>query len=151
METMATARRIRLLVAFLGITVWAAAQNDATPERVGPAPALGQTAPILNPDSPPVSSLDEAGLDMRSASRSFVSYGLSLSESADSNASNDPNPRGISSVTHVLGALDFQRFYAKTDLFGEYIGGGAFYSNASRDFNQLHASYQKMLESLQIR
>lgn len=128
-----------MLLAFLGISLVAAAQNDSTPERTGPAPALGQTAPVLNPDNPPISSLDEAGLEMRSASRSFISYGLSASETADTNASNEPNPRALSSVTHLLGALDFQRFYAKTDLFGEYVGGGAFYSNATRDFSQLHA------------
>jgi len=136
---MATARTIRLLMAFLGISVWAVGQNDATPERTGPAPALGQTAPVLNPDNPPISSLDEAGLDMRSASRSFVSYGLSASETADSNASNELRPQSVSSVTHLLGALDFQRFYPKTDIFGEYVGGAAFYSNAVRDFSQLHA------------
>src|SRR5258705_8524026 len=138
-ETMPTARTIRLLVAFLGIGVWAAAQNDATPERTGPEPALGQTAPVLHPDNPPISSLDEAGLDMRSASRSFVSYGLSASETADSNASNELRSQSLSSVTHLLGALDFQRFYPKTDIFGEYVGGAAFYSNAVRDFSQLHA------------
>jgi hypothetical protein len=138
-ETISTAGKIRLLVAFLGISFWAVAQNDSTPERTGPVPALGQTAPILNPDNPPISSLDEAGLDMRSASRSFVSYGLSVSETADTNASNEPHSSGVSSVTHLLGALDFQRFYAKTDLFGEYVGGGAFYSNAIRDASQLHA------------
>jgi hypothetical protein len=135
---MAHTRTIPALLVILGISVFAVAQNDSTSERVGPAPALGQTAPILNPDNPPVSSLDEAGLEMRSASRSFVSYGLSLSETADTNAGN-LNNQGLSSVTHLLGALDLQRFYAKTDFFAEYVGGGAFYSNAQRDVSQLHA------------
>ena len=136
---MAHKRTIPVLLAVLGVSLCAAAQNDSTPERTGPAPALGQTAPVLNPDSPPVSSLDEGGLDMRSASRSFVSYGLSVSESADTNASNELDRQGLSSVTHVLGALDLQRFYAKTDLFAEYVGGGAFYSNVVRKASQLHA------------
>src|SRR6202008_4491905 len=103
----------------------------------GPPPARGQTAPIQTRDSPPVSSLDEAGLDMRSSSRSFVSYGLSASETADRNANNALGKQGYSSVTHLLGALDLQRFYAKTDFFAEYVGGGAFYSDAKRDFSQL--------------
>ena len=128
-----------MLLIILGINLLAAAQNDSAPERTGPAPALGQTAPILDPDNPPISGLDEAGLEMRSASRSFVSYGLSLSETADTNASNQLDRQGISSVTHLLGAADLQRFYAKTDLFAEYVGGGAFYSNAVRDVSQLHA------------
>src|SRR5882672_317125 len=136
---MATIRTIRVLLAVLGVSLCAAAQNDPNSERTGPAPALGQTAPILNPDNPPLSSLDEPGLDMRSGSRSFVSYGLSASETADSNANNSLGKQGYSSVTHLLGALDLQRFYAKTDIFGEYVGGGAIYSNATRDFSQLHA------------
>ncbi len=136
---MATKRIIRVLLAILGISLFAAAQNDSGTERTGPAPALGQTAPVLNPDNPPISSLDEPGLDMRSGSRSFVSYGLSASESADSNANNSLGKQGYSSTTHLLGALDLQRFYAKTDIFAEYVGGGAFYSNATRDTSQLHA------------
>jgi hypothetical protein len=136
---MATTQITRALLMVLGISLFAAAQNDPPSERTGPAPALGQTAPILDPENPPISGLDEAGLEMRSASRSFVSYGLSLSETADTNASNQLDRQRISSVTHLLGALDLQRFYAKTDLFAEYVGGGAFYSNATRDVSQLHA------------
>jgi hypothetical protein len=136
---MATRQTIRVLLAVLGISLFAAAQNDPNSERTGPAPALGQTAPVLNPDNPPLSSLDEPGLEMRSAEHSFVSYGLSVSETADTNASNELDQQGWSSVTHLLGAFDLQRFYAKTDLFAEYVGGAAFYSNATRDVSQLHA------------
>jgi len=136
---MESTQTIRVLLMVLAISLFAAAQNDPSSERTGPAPALGQTAPILDPDNPPISGLDEAGLEMRSATRSFVSYGLSVSETADTNAGNEPDQQGLSSVTHLLGALDLQRFYAKTDLFAEYVGGGAFYSKASRDVSQLHA------------
>jgi hypothetical protein len=138
-EKMKTTRIIGILVAVLGVSLSAVAQNDSSPERTGPAPALGQTAPILNPDNPPITSLDEAGLDMRSSSRSFVSYGLSVAESADTNASNQIDKQGLSSVTHLIGALDLQRFYAKTDLFAEYVGGGAFYSDATRSASSLQA------------
>jgi hypothetical protein len=130
---------IRALLAILAIGVCAAAQTSPETERTGPVPALGQTAPVLNPDNPPISSLDEPGLEMRGGSRSFVSYGLSASESADTNANNLPGKQGISSITHLLGALDLQRFYAKTDMFAEYVGGAAFYSSAVRDYSQLHA------------
>ena len=135
---MQTARAIRVLLVVLGIGALAVAQSDPSSERTGPAPALGQTAPILNPDNPPISSLDEPGLEMRSEARSFFSTGLSVSETADSNA-NNADRQGMSSVTHLLGALDVQRFYAKTDLFAEYLGGGAFYSNSTETVRQLHA------------
>ena len=137
---MAKTKKIRVLLMVLGMSLYAAAQGDQTSERTGPAPALGQTAPILDPDNPPISGLDEAGLEMRNASRSFVSYGLSASETADTNASNQLGGRqGVSSVTHLLAAVDLQRFYAKTDFFAEYLGGGAIYSSATRDWSQLHA------------
>ncbi len=139
MEMMATRLTFRVLLAVLGLSLLAAGQNDPNSQRTGPAPALGQSAPILNPDNPPLSSLDEPGLEMRSGDRSFFSYGLSASESAESNASNSFSKNGYSAVTHLLGALDLQRFYPKTDLFLEYVGGGAIYANSTRDFSQLDA------------
>ncbi len=135
---MRSANPTRLFLIVLGTALFAGAQSDPSQERTGPVPALGQTAPILNPDSPPISSLDEPGLDMRSEARSFFSTGLSLSETADSNA-NNADQQGMSSVTHLLGAFDLQRFYAKTDLFAEYLGGAAFYSNSSQTVRQMHA------------
>jgi hypothetical protein len=130
---------IRVVWAVVAISVCAAAQDSSSSERREPVSPLGQTAPILNPDNPPISSLDEPGLDLRSAERSFISYGLSASETADSNASNQLGGQGMSSVTHLLGAFDLQRFYAKTDIFAEYLGGGAFYTNSTRGARQLHA------------
>lgn len=138
-ETMAKTRTMRVVLAILGMSLFAVGQNDPSSGRTEPVPALGQTAPVLDPDNPPISSLDEPGLEMRSAERSFVSAGLSVSETADSNASNELSKQAISSVTHLLGALDVQRFYPKTDLFAEYLGGGAFYSNSTRTARQMHA------------
>jgi hypothetical protein len=136
---MARTRTIWVVLAVLGISLFTAGQDDPGSQRTEPVPALGQTAPVLNPDNPPVSGVDEAGLEMRSGSRSFISTGLSVSETGDSNASNEVSHQTISSVTHLLGALDVQRFYTKTDFFLEYLGGGAFYSNAARQASQLHA------------
>jgi hypothetical protein len=62
------------------------------------------------------------------ASRSFISPALQVSESADTNGSNTLGGGGLESVSRVLGALDLQQFWPKSDLFLEYLGGGAFYS-----------------------
>jgi len=129
---------IRLLLTVLGISLLAAAQDDST--RKEPVSPLGENTPILNPDNPPVSGVDEAGMDMRGGERSFISYGLSASETADSNANNQLDSQTVSSVTHLLGAVDLQRLYTKTDIFAEYLGGGAFYSNSTETFRQLHAA-----------
>jgi hypothetical protein len=135
---MPTMRTIKVLVAVLGIGLSAAAQDDSN--RQEPVSPLGDNAPILNPDNPPVSGVDEAGLDMRSGERSFFSYGLSASETADSNANNQLGGRNLSSVTHLLGAMDLQRLYTKTDIFAEYLGGGAFYSDSTSTVRQMHAA-----------
>ena len=137
-KAMATMRKIKILATVLGMTVFATAQDNST--RKEPVSPLGESAPILNPENPPVSGVDEAGLDMRSGERSFLSYGASASETADSNANNNLGSQYVSSVTHLLGAMDLQRLYAKTDIFAEYLGGAAFYSNSTSTVRQLHAA-----------
>ncbi len=137
---MARMRKIRLAVLVFGMSIGVAAQNNSQsqPETAAPAPAFGQSAPVLNPENPPVSGLDEPGLDLHTATRSFVSPALQVSESADTNGGNRIGSTGLQSVTHVLGALDLQQFWPKSDLFLEYLGGGAFYSSPY-DAKQLHA------------
>ncbi len=53
---------------------------------------------------------------------------MQVSESADTNGSNQLGNSGVQSVSRIIGALDLQQFWPKSDLFLEYIGGGAFYS-----------------------
>lgn len=123
-------RTIRLALPILAVSLYATAQRSAAPQPdTTPVPAIGQNAPVLNPENPPVSGLDEPTLDLRTASRSFVSPALQVSESADTNANNELGQSGLGSVSRVLGALDLQRFWPKSDLLLEYLGGGAFYSN----------------------
>jgi hypothetical protein len=123
-------RKIRLALLVFGTSICVAAQNSPEPQpATAPSPAFGQNAPVLNPENPPVSGMDEPGLELRTASRSFISPALQVSESADTNGGNGLGKNGLESVTHVLGALDIQQFWPKSDLFLEYLGGGAFYSS----------------------
>jgi len=132
-------RTIRLTVLVLGMTVCVAAQSSSQSQPApAPAPAFGQTAPVLNPENPPVSGLDEPGLELHTATRSFVSPALQVSESADTNGGNQIGTTGLESITRVLGALDLQQFWPKSDLFLEYLGGGAFYGSPY-DVKQLQA------------
>jgi len=130
-KKMARMRTIRWTLLVLGMSLCAAAQNSSQsqPENPAPAPAFGQNAPVLNPENPPVTGLDEPGLSLRTATRSFVSPALQVSESADTNGGNQIGATGLESITRVLGAFDLQQFWPKSDLFLEYLGGGAFYSN----------------------
>src|SRR2546430_8751656 len=113
MKSMARTPKIRLALLVFGMCTCAAAQTTSQPAQTTsqpqtettPAPAFGQNAPVLNPENPPVSGLDEPGLDLHTASRSFISPALQVSESADTNAGNQigggklgtvtPGPRGF--------------------------------------------------------
>jgi hypothetical protein len=142
-------RTIRLALLAIGISIGAAAQSsdqtqpgaqsDQPQPATAPAPGYGQNAPILDPENPPVTGLDEPGLEMRTASHSFIAPALQLSESADSNGENHIGATDIQSVTRVVGALDLQKFWRKSDLFLEYLGGGGFYSSPY-DVKQFHAA-----------
>jgi hypothetical protein len=126
-------RTIRWTLLIFGMSVCAAAQNSPQSEpETTPAPAFGQNAPVLNPENPPVSGLDVPTLELRTATRSFISPALLVSESADTNGGNQLGNTNLEPISHVLGALDLQQFWPKSDLFLEYLGGGAFYGNPYR-------------------
>src|ERR1700693_5862178 len=127
---MARRQKNRLALLVVGTSICPAAQNSSQSQpETTPAPAFGQNAPVLNPENPPVSGLDEPGLDLHTATRSFISPALQVSESADTNGGNQIGGTALESVTRVLGAFDLQQFWPKSDLFLEYLGGGAFYSS----------------------
>src|ERR1039457_6360025 len=130
MKSMAKMRTIKLALLVFGMSVCAAAQNNSQSQpATTPVPAFGQNAQVLNPENPPVSGLDEPGLNLHTATRSFISPALQVSESADTNGENRLGDTNLQSTTRVLGALDLQQFWSKSDLFLEYLGGGAFYNN----------------------
>jgi len=127
---------IGLLVILLG--VYGAAQDSSQPGTT-PAPAFGQSAPVLSPDNPPLSGLDEPGLELKRASRSFISPAIQIGEAADTNENNQLGINNVQPVSHVLGALDLQKFWSKDDLFLEYLGGGAFQTKPKYNAQQLQA------------
>jgi hypothetical protein len=140
MKGMARMQTIRLALLVFGMTVCVVAQDSSQSQPATiPAPAFGQNAPVLSPENPPISSLDEPTLELRTASRSFVSPALLVSESADTNGPNQFGGSGLESISHVLGALDLQQFWPKSDLFLEYLGGGAFYASHYAA-KQMHAA-----------
>jgi|HubBroStandDraft_1064217.scaffolds.fasta_scaffold00411_18 hypothetical protein len=146
MKSMWKIRTIPMAVLVFGMSMSSAAQNSppsqsapsqSTPDTT-PAPAFGQNEPVLNPENPPVTGLDEPSLNLRTSSRSFISPALQVSESADTNGGNELDYHGLEGITRILGALDLQQFWPKSDLFLEYLGGGAFYS-APYDVRQIQA------------
>jgi hypothetical protein len=126
-------RAIRWGLLLLSVGIGAAAQDNppsqGTTPAPTPAPAFGQSAPILNPDNPPLSGLDEPSLELRAVARSYISPAVQVGESADSNAGNQLGVSNSEAVSHVLGALDLQKLWPRSDLFLEYLGGAGFGNN----------------------
>jgi len=130
---------MRWAVAALGLSMWAVAQDNSRDQpATTPAPAFGQNAPILNPENPPISGLDEPALELRTASRSFIAPALQLSQSAETNAGGQFGSNDVQGVTRFLGALDLQQFWSKSDFLAEYLGGGSLYSS-DISLRQMHA------------
>lgn len=138
MATMTTMQISRLMLTVLILAACAVAQQDTRPPGTTPAPAFGQSAPVLNPENPPVTGLDEPGLELRTASRSFIAPALQLSQAGDTNAGNQFGSSDVQAVTRFLGAFDVQQFWSKTDFLAEYLGGGALYSG-DLSVRQMHA------------
>jgi hypothetical protein len=130
---------LALLIAGASVRSSSAQSNDQTQPVPPPAPAFGQNAPILSPENPPVTSLDVPVFELNTASRSFVSPALQVSESGDTNAGNQFGHTGLESITRVIGAFDLQQFWPKSDLFLEYLGGAAFYGSPY-DVKQIQAA-----------
>ena len=136
---MRSTRTIRWVLLVLSLSVYGGAQDTSGAQpSTAPAPAFGQSAPILNPENPPVSGLDEPGLELKSSGRSFFAPAAQVSQSAETNAGNEFGRGPVTGVTRFLGALDLQKFWAKTDFLAEYLGGGAFYSKDG-DVRQLQS------------
>ncbi len=114
------------------------AQSGSQSSGTPPAPPFGGNPPILNPENPPLSGLDEPSLELRALNRSFVSTAIQVGESGDSNASNAVGGSRGQAVSHVLGAADLQKFWPRSDLFLEYLGGVVFGDDRSF-MRQLHA------------
>ena len=131
-------RTIRIGVVILVFAACAAAQDDSQ-TGAAPAPAFGQSAPVLNPDNPPVSGLDEPSLNIKTLSRSFISPAIQIGESADTNENNQLGASNVQPVSHVLGALDLQKFWPKSDFIMEYLGGGVFQTEPTYQAKQVQA------------
>ena len=71
-------------------------------------------------------------------SQLHISTAIQVGESGDSNANNALGGSSVDAVSHVLGALDLQKFWPRSDLFLEYLGGVV--EGDERSFQrQLHA------------
>jgi hypothetical protein len=129
---------LTLTLALLATSV-AWAQDDTTPPpAASPAPAFGQenSVPLVT-DNPPISGLDQPGLEPHAAPESFLLTGLHFSESVDSNVGNNLGSSSTGVVTRGMGSVTLQKLWKNYDVAVDYIGGVADYANVGVGLEQL--------------
>jgi len=124
------------LTLYAASTAWA--QGDEPPAP-SPAPAFGQEnpAPTVS-ENPPISAIDQPGLEPHAAPESFLLPGLHFSESVDSNVGNTLGGSSTNSVTRGLGSLTLQKLWRNYAVAMDYIGGVVYYNRTGIGLQQLH-------------
>jgi hypothetical protein len=127
-----------LALILIGASV-AWAQGDQTqPPAPPPVPAFGQDSPApAVTENPPISAIDQPGLEPHAAPESFLLPGLHLSESVDSNAQNQLGQSSVSPVERALGSLTLQKLWRNYDVAVDYIGGVDYSSQSGVGLEQV--------------
>src|SRR5712671_2282373 len=119
-----------------GSAAWAQGDEPSAPS---PAPAFGQENPVPTvTENPPISAIDQPGLEPHAAPESFLLPGLHFSESVDSNAGNTLGGSSTKSVTRGLGSLTLQKLWRNYAVAMDYIGGVVYYNQKGLGVQQLH-------------
>jgi len=129
------------LILTLTLALYAAgvalAQDEPQPAPA-PVPAFGQENPVPSvAENPPISAIDQPGLEPHAAPESFLLYGLHFSQSVDSNVENNLGGSKIASVTRGLGSVTLQRLWKNYDVAMDYIGGVGYYDQNGLGIEQL--------------
>jgi hypothetical protein len=105
-------------------------QQALPPQSTTPStmPSYGENLPSIE-ENPPISGLDQPGLEPHGAPLSYIQPGATISESADSNVGNTTGGGAVQSITRGLGSVELQRLWSHYDLAAQYIGGAAYYNN----------------------
>src|ERR1700724_1074548 len=114
----------------------AATQDTAQQPETAPAPAFGQdNPPAPVSENPPISGIDQPGLEPHAAPLSYLQPGLHLTESADSNVADTlGGGSSLHSVTRALGSLTLQRLWSNYKLALDFVGGAGYYSQRRSGF-----------------
>jgi hypothetical protein len=125
------------LTLVLASVAWAQGDENQPPAP-SPVPAFGQEnpAPTVS-ENPPISAIDQPGLEPHAAPESFLLPGLHFSESVDSNLANTLGGSSTGTVTRGLGSLTLQRLWKNYDVAMDYIGGVSFNSRTGVGLEQL--------------
>jgi len=113
------------------------AQDSGQPASA-PAPAFGvdnQAPPMV--ENPPITGIDQPGVEPHAAPLSYLQPSLHVSEAADSNLDNTLGTSAFHTDTFALGSLELQRLWSHYDLALDYVGGLGYYSSGGIGFQNL--------------
>jgi hypothetical protein len=131
----------RIIMTLTLALVWAGvawAQDEPAAPPPAPVPAYGpDTAVPMVSENPPISAIDQPGLEPHAAPESFLLPGLHFSESADSNVQDTLGGSSVASVTRGLGSLTLQKLWKNYDVAVDYIGGASYYAAKGVGLEQL--------------
>jgi hypothetical protein len=115
-----------------------AQSDESTPPVSSPVPAYGQENPApLVSENPPISAIDQPGLEPHAAPESFLLPGLHFSESGDSNVGNTVGGSSAGTVSRALGSLTLQKLWKNYNVAMDYIGGVSYYSRTGIGLQQM--------------
>jgi len=111
-------------------TTQPSSSSSAGANQQQPVPAYGQeNAPPPISENPPITGLDQPGLEPHAAPLSYLQPGATISESASTNIGNTlGGGQNFYSVTRALGTLTLERLWRNYDLALDYIGGGGYFN-----------------------
>src|SRR4029077_6687340 len=116
----------------------AATPDTAQQPEPPPAPAFGQdNPPAPVSENPPISGIDQPGLEPHAAPLSYLQPGAHLSEAADSNVADTLGASDFHAVTRALGSLAPQRLESNYKLALDFVGGTGYYSANGIGFKQV--------------
>lgn len=144
---MTTRQIIWMLIMLSSLRTVAWAQDGASPSSGSapdngspqePVPAYGQenTPPPIS-ENPPLSGMDQPGLEKHGSPLSYLQLGGTVSEAADSNIANVPGGSTSQSLTRVLGNATLQRLWRNYDLAVDYVGGFGYYNVKNQGLKSL--------------
>src|ERR1700719_3872266 len=118
----------------------ACAQASSDQNSSGAAPAAtGLDTTTQMSENPPLSGLDEPTFEPGYGARSYLAPKAEVSESADSNGTNEFSKTNVTTTTRALGSVELQKLWKMHPLAVDYIGGVDSYNGPRSRFYQVHS------------
>jgi len=116
-----------LLLTALAPGASAQAAGDQNTSGAAPA-ATGLDTTTQMSENPPLSGLDEPTFEPGYGARSYLAPKAEVSESADSNGTNEFSKTNVTTTSRALGSVELQKLWKMHPLAVDYIGGVDWYN-----------------------